>query len=217
MTHRTSDSEPVPPTRPPGEPRSSDEELAALFAIGALTDSERLEIELRLASGDESLRADVQSWDEVVAALGTTLEPVMPHPRIKSALLSRIEQESIVAVDHSSPETTSAPLDKIVLRASEARWRSAGLPGAQLRLLNCNRQLGRVTTLLSLAPGSRFPSHHHTGEEECFVISGDLIDGDLVLAPGDYVRSFAGSDHQELTSRTGCVCLIVTSIEPKHV
>lgn len=72
-----------------------------------------------------------------------------------------------------------------------------------------------MTTLMKIEPGCRFPAHPHSGDEECLVLSGDMIDGDLTLGPGDYVRSAAGTHHEALTTRTGCVCLVLSSLEPQ--
>ena len=208
------------------ETSSSIEELATLYAAGALTDSERTDLERRMAVGDESLLAAVRSWDEVIAALGTTLEPATPDPRIKAALLARLQPEHTKqATRESDGHTVSdgrSVIDalaaripaQIVHRADGAGWRSTGSPGASVRVLNADRKQGRLTTLMKIEPGCRFPAHPHHGDEECLVISGDLLDGDLTLGPGDYVRSAAGTHHDELTTRTGCVCLLLSTLIP---
>ena len=215
MTTKHPDSEPVRSTRPSAdEAASSVEELAALYAAGALTNFERTDVERRVADGDEIMLAAVRSWDEVVAALGTTLAPVTPDPRIKAALLARLEPERAEQTETVSEAAISRVPVQVVHRADGAGWRSAGAPGASVRVLNADRKRGRMTTLMKIDPGCRFPSHAHPGDEECLVISGDMIDGDLLLGPGDYVRSAAGTHHDELTTRTGCVCLIVSAAEP---
>jgi hypothetical protein len=38
--------------------------------------------------------------------------------------------------------------------------------------------------LLDVAPGTRFPAHHHGGDEECYVISGSLVACDAASARG---------------------------------
>lgn len=209
------------------ETSSSIEELAALYAAGALTDSERIDVELRMAFGEERLLAAVRSWDEVVAALGTTLEPATPDPRIKAALLARLQPEQTKQATRESgghsvsdgPSVIDALAARIpaqiVHRADGAGWRSAGSPGASVRVLNADRKQGRLTTLMKIEPGCRFPAHPHHGDEECLVISGDMLDGDLTLGPGDYVRTAAGTHHGELTTRTGCVCLLLSTLIPQ--
>lgn len=216
MTTHQPEREPVHSTSPLVDDAASlVGELAALFAAGALTDPERIEVERRLADGDEALLTAVRNWSDVVATLGTAVEPVTPDPRIKSALLARLRPEP---ADTTVPvgETAASPgLVQVVHRADGGEWRSAGAPGASVRVLNADRRRGRMTTLMKIDPGCRFPAHSHPGDEECLVLSGDMIDGDLTLGPGDYVRSAAGTYHHELTTRSGCVCLLVSSMEPK--
>lgn len=209
------------------ETSSSIEELAAQYAAGALTDSERAEVERRIAIGDEMMLAAVRSWDEVVVALGTTLESATPDPRIKAALLTRLQPEQTkqatqefdghsVSNARSVIDTIAARIPaQIVHRADGAGWRSTGSPGASVRVLNADRKQGRLTTLMKIEPGCRFPAHPHHGDEECLVISGDMLDGDLTLGPGDYVRSAAGTHHDTLTTRTGCVCLLLSTLIPQ--
>ncbi len=203
------------------ETSSSIEELAALYAAGALTDSERAEVERRIAIGDEMMLAAMRSWDEVVAALGTTLESATPDPRIKAALLARLQPEQTKQATRESDgrsviDALAARIPaQIVHRADGAGWRSTGSPGASVRVLNADRKQGRLTTLMKIEPGCRFPAHPHHGDEECLVISGDMLDGDLTLGPGDYVRSAAGTHHDTLTTRTGCVCLLLATLIPQ--
>ncbi len=193
------------------------EELAALYAAGALTHAERSEVEQRLNDGDEPLWEAVRSWDVVVAALGTALEPATPDPRIKAALLTRLSSEEVdlQVMPPTVRVSDRTPPPRIVHRADGSEWRSAGASGASIRVLNADRKRGRMTTLMKIEPGCRFPAHPHSGDEECLVLSGDMIDGDLTLGPGDYVRSAAGTHHEELTTRTGCVCLVLSSLEPQ--
>lgn len=213
MTTKHAEPELVRSTSSPADEASSSvEELAALYAAGALTDPERIDIERHLADGDEAMRKAVRSWDEIVAMLGTTLEPATPDPRIKASLLARLQPEQAETV---SEMATSRVPTQIVHRADGAGWRSAGTPGASVRVLNADRKRGRMTTLMKIDPGCRFPSHPHQGDEECLIISGDMIDGHLVLGPGDYVRSVAGTHHDELTTLTGCLCLIVSLMDPQ--
>lgn len=193
------------------------EELAALYAAGALTHAERVEVEQRLSDGDRPLFDAVRSWDVVVAALGVALEPVTPDPLIKAAFLARLGSARVDSQPVSPlvrvAERTSP--SQIVHRADGSGWRSAGAPGASVRVLNADRKRGRMTTLMKIEPGCHFPAHPHSGDEECLVLSGDMIDGDLTLGPGDYVRSAAGTHHAELETRRGCVCLILSSLEPQ--
>jgi hypothetical protein len=63
------------------------------------------------------------------------------------------------------------------------------------------------------APGVRFPPHHHTGDEECYVISGSLIACGRRLVAGDFHHAEGGSDHGELFTEEGCRVLLVVPPE----
>ncbi len=64
--------------------------------------------------------------------------------------------------------------------------------------------------------GAKLPAHRHHGVEECFVVEGDLVDGDLVLRAGDYVRYDAGTVHSPST-RNGCLLFVTASLRDERV
>jgi anti-sigma factor ChrR (cupin superfamily) len=73
------------------------------------------------------------------------------------------------------------------------------------------RRARYATLLLDVAPGTRFPSHHHEGAEECYVVSGSLFTCGRRLNAGDFVHADGNTDHDELFTEEGCrVLLIVT-------
>ena len=73
---------------------------------------------------------------------------------------------------------------------------------------------GRHTILLRLDAGASIPTHVHPGAEECFVVSGDLRDGDLDLGAGDYMRHDGGTEHT-ISTENGCL-LYVTTCSPQQ-
>jgi anti-sigma factor ChrR (cupin superfamily) len=82
-----------------------------------------------------------------------------------------------------------------------------------MKVLALNRERGYVTLLLDVAPGSRFPPHHHGGDEECYVLSGSLIACGRRIEAGDFHHADAGSDHGELRTDEGCRVLLVVQPE----
>ena len=76
-----------------------------------------------------------------------------------------------------------------------------------------NKARGYATLLLDVAPGTRFPSHHHGGAEECYVVAGSLFTCDRRLGPGDFVHADAGSEHGELWTDEGCRVILVVPPE----
>ncbi|MEF2975520.1 cupin domain-containing protein, partial [Pseudomonas aeruginosa] len=63
-----------------------------------------------------------------------------------------------------------------------------------------------------MAPGTVVDTHAHDIDEECYVISGDIAFGQEALGPGDFHVAPAGSRHGHVSSRGGCLCLIVTAM-----
>ena len=64
--------------------------------------------------------------------------------------------------------------------------------------------------------GAALPHHEHGGTEECYVVTGDLRDGDLLLKAGDYIR-FERATRHKVVSPTGCLLLVNSSLHDKTV
>jgi quercetin dioxygenase-like cupin family protein len=82
-----------------------------------------------------------------------------------------------------------------------------------MKVLSVNRAAGYMTLLLDVAPGTRFPAHHHAGAEECYVLSGSLYTWDRRMTAGDFLHADANTDHGELWSEEGCRVLLVVPPE----
>ena len=87
--------------------------------------------------------------------------------------------------------------------ASDDRWMPHPVPGIRMKVLALNKARGYATLLLDVAPGTRFPAHHHGGAEECFVVSGSIYTCGRRLGPGDFVHADADTDHGELWTDEG--------------
>jgi anti-sigma factor ChrR (cupin superfamily) len=98
-------------------------------------------------------------------------------------------------------------------RASDDSWQPHPVPGIRMKVLSIDHTRLSATLLLDVAPGTRFPAHHHQGAEECYVISGSLDTCGRHLTAGDFVHADAGTDHTELRSDEGCRVLLVVPIE----
>jgi anti-sigma factor ChrR (cupin superfamily) len=92
-------------------------------------------------------------------------------------------------------------------------WMPHAVPGIKMKVLALNKQRGYATLLLDVAPGTRFPSHHHGGAEECYVVSGSLFTCGRRLGPGDFVHADAATDHGELWTDEGCQVILVVPPE----
>lgn len=147
--------------------------------------------------------ADVE-FDEVIAlALARAADTgESPRPDVKQRLMSRLG-----AAAAPLPAGFSFRLE------SDQDWLPHQVPGIRMKVLAMNEQRGYATLLLDVAPGTRFPAHHHGGDEECYVISGSLVACGRRIGAGDFHHAAAGSDHGEVWTDEGCRVLLVVAPE----
>jgi anti-sigma factor ChrR (cupin superfamily) len=140
--------------------------------------------------------------DVIVLALAQSIvrPGVFPRPGLKAELMARLKGSAL-------------PAGFTVSMASDNDWRSHPVPGIRMRVLSVNADNGFATLLLDVAPGTRFPPHHHSAAEECYVLSGSLYTCDRRFGPGDFVHADAGTEHAELWTEEGCQVLLVGAAE----
>ena len=92
-------------------------------------------------------------------------------------------------------------------------WVSHPVPGIRMRVLSLNRERDYATLLLDVAPGTRFPPHHHDGAEECYIVSGSAYTFGKRMGPGDFLHADAGTDHGELYTEEGCRVILIVRPE----
>ncbi len=147
---------------------------------------------------------DALTFDETVAlALAEAAAADAPPPRseVRGALMRRLRA--------SADETAAFSFTW----AHDDRWLPHAVPGIRMKILALNKARGYATLLLDVAPGTRFPPHHHGGAEECFVVSGSLFTCGRRLSAGDFVHADADSDHGELYTEEGCRVILVVPPE----
>jgi anti-sigma factor ChrR (cupin superfamily) len=66
-------------------------------------------------------------------------------------------------------------------------------------------------------PGASWLPHRHGGPEQCFVLEGDLHDGDLLVTAGDFQCAAQGSVHGAQSTTSGCLLLIVSSLRDELI
>lgn len=191
---------------PPDE-RLSPEDLAALYAAGAMDSSEVAQFEHRLTASAE-YRMALQSFDAATAALFECIEPVEPRAKVRATLLDRIAHD-LDAKEKLPESQASRPL---IHRATADAWRPSPIPGISMRILHIDRAARRFSGLFHMEVGAVYPSHSHNQPEEILVLEGDLDFGNYSLGAGDYLRLEAGTTHTEARTQRGCVCLITAEM-----
>jgi hypothetical protein len=88
--------------------------------------------------------------------------------------------------------------------------------GLKAKTLSRDPKTGAVSLLLSYPPGwrSRADSNYHSGDEEIFVLEGDLTIGERTLTDRCYSFIPAGMTHGPISSRNGCLALTFFNREP---
>lgn len=91
------------------------------------------------------------------------------------------------------------------IETSKAQWKQAKFGGG-IDYIPLNMDLGEKTgtMIVRMAPNSVYPKHRHRGSEELFVLKGTLQIGEMILKPGDFLFTPAGTLHAMVTTE-GCL------------
>ena len=143
-------------------------------------------------SRDNPRDDDPVEFDELVLlAMAESAPPIAPRPEVKQALLARLSDPPGFVFDWEKSR----------------QWQPHPVPGIRMKVLA--RDTERVTMVLDVEPGARFPAHHHRGAEECYVISGSLYACGRRMEAGDFLHADAATDHDELWTDEGCRVLLI--------
>lgn len=144
---------------------------------------------------------DGEEEGDIAAALALLVMGPAPSASVRSRLMSRVGARRQVwpgfAFSYDRDDS----------------WQPHPVPGIRMKVLALHRERGYATLLLDVAPGTRFPPHHHGGAEECYVVSGSLYTCGRKLEAGDFVHADPKSDHGELWTDEGCRVILVVPPE----
>jgi anti-sigma factor ChrR (cupin superfamily) len=192
-----------------GSVKNEKQELAALYALGALSQHEARAFEALLSEGDPDSQNDLRSFESVAAALALDAPEAAPPAEAKNRLFARLAQENNSAQSAASPALNQALKEIFHVRADEGKWRQFS-EGVEAKILFNDKARGSVSTLLKLQPGAEIVRHRHVGIEECLVLQGDFHIGDEEYSPGDYQCALPGSIHERVFSKNGALVLIIS-------
>ncbi|HEV8433204.1 MAG TPA: hypothetical protein VGR95_07315 [Thermoanaerobaculia bacterium] len=165
------------------------DDLAALDALGILSDDEQVELRRLAASADSATLDDANLYREAIAQLAESLDAVTPPADVKQKILTAVAR----------PHT---------VRANEGKWTSIA-PGVRLKKLSADRARNTVMVLMEMQPGAAVPPHEHHHPEDSYIIRGSARLGGLTLFAGDFHHVEAGSRHDSIVSDDGCLALLV--------
>jgi len=173
------------------------QELATGLALGTLDADERLRA-LDLEQREPELRRAVENIERRLAPLVALLPEIAPPPDAFAGIEARIQ-----SAQAALPGT-------ITLRAGSYDWQPLA-EGVDAAILWRNQQTKRQSMLIRMQPGANYESHEHDDDEECLVIEGDLVFGQLLLKAGDFHFAPKGRTHPPAFSPSGCLLFVTAA------
>ena len=179
--------------------RCGQRELTSAYALQVLPASEVAGAEAHIASCPDCQR-ELESLRPVLDRFVSWPADVLrPTALLQARLAHRIAEET-------GKQSVLPPAS----RWSEPDWEQVA-PGIECKLLATDTERHRVSMLVRLAPGARYPAHTHAGVEELHLLDGELWIDERKLVPGDYNYGAPGESDERVWSETGCTCVLVTS------
>lgn len=183
------------------------EELAALYAAGALDGAEREAFAGLLRDTQGLAHVALSRFQDVVVMAAGVSSAQRPSAGLKEKVLAMIHERQ-----PSRPDAALASLAagfQFVPQDDTAGWRPMQVQGAYIKLLSYNPEGGYAVMLGRIDAGVQYPAHVHSGSEDLFILTGDLHIGDLHLRAGDFHHADAGTAHGVNYSDAGCTLLAV--------
>ena len=173
--------------------------LACAYALQVLAPSEVAAAETHIASCREC-QSELESLRPVINRFVSWPTHVLrPTTSLQVRLALRIAEEM-----GTQPVLPSAG------QWTEPEWEEVA-PGIECKLFATDVERHRVSMLVRLAPGARYPAHTHAGAEELYLLDGELWIDERKLFAGDYNYGAPGTSDERAWSETGCTCLLITS------
>jgi len=162
----------------------------------------------------ETILRDSGRLLDTAAAIGLAAPPIKPPGGLRTKVLSAIrrpseEAQQAAQVWKNWPAPSPGSLH--VVRQGEGSWENFRA-GVMAKSLYVDPERDIVTMLVNMQPGSTYVPHRHAGPEQCFVLEGDLHDGERVFRAGDFQCAKTGSVHGTQWTESGCLLLIVSSL-----
>ena len=179
--------------------RCAQSEMTCAYAAQALVESEAAAAEAHIA-GCPHCRRELESLRPVVdrfVSWPTDLR--RPTMSLQARLALR-----------TAEDTGHPPVPPPRRQWAEPEWEQVA-PGIECKLLATDAERHRVSMLVRLAPGARYPAHTHAGVEELHLLDGELWIDERKLVPGDYNYGAPGASDERVWSETGCTCVLITS------
>lgn len=183
-------------------------EKIILNSLGTLNKNEEQEFKsMEKSQEDKEIFSEFNNLvSQFSKLINISQKKAVPFDKIKEKIFEKIEAKN----------TTDSNIklnDFDFIYADSNDWIQLSIEGIKFRELAVNKEKGYVMLLMNVAAGAQYPSHHHKGAEECYVIEGDLHAEGKILGPGDFHHAESGSDHAPLYSKNGCTAILIVDPE----
>jgi len=185
--------------------------MAALYALGALTQHEVRAFENLLAENNDGLAEELAAFEAVTTHLAFAVPEHAPSFSARESLLARIAQAPHPVTSEEThlpfalPEQASQVFS---VHANEGEWLEVG-PGLTAKTLLVDQKHGTITSLVKMAPGGALPPHRHLGNEQFYILEGDCSVQGAQLGPGDFHSATAGTVHESTSTVKGTTFLLI--------
>ncbi len=192
-------------------------EMLALHALDMLEPDAAARLEAHLAGNCPECISEFRSLRESIAMLAFTRPLVEPSQRLRERVIALTREQ---VKPPSEPQVwkkwTPPPAEIELVLKDQGAWDEVHA-GIWAKRLHVDTARDQVTMLIRMAPGVSYLPHRHAGPEQCYVLEGDLRDGDKVIRAGDYQCLPQGSVHGAQSTESGCLLLIVSSLRDEIV
>jgi hypothetical protein len=173
-------------------------EVTCAYAVQALAPSEVAAAEAHIILCPDCQR-EVESLRPVVNQfVSWPIDVLRPTTSLLIRLALRIAEE-----------TGKPPVLPTARQWVEPEWEQVA-PGIECKLLATDTERHRVSMLVRLAPGARYPAHTHADVEELHLLDGERWIDDRTLFPGDSTYGAPRAAAERVWSEPACTCLRVT-------
>jgi quercetin dioxygenase-like cupin family protein len=145
--------------------------------------------------------------------------PMLSPPReVKHRIMQAIHSDTTILVnEHEHIEFVSEfdakGLSVYTIATDDTGWLPHPIHGIEVKPLATDKERGYSTILMRLAAKSCYPSHSHSGAEQCFVVEGSINVTGKILRAGDFLSTQAGAEHGDISSDNGATVLLVVALE----
>jgi quercetin dioxygenase-like cupin family protein len=174
------------------------------------------------------LRKEYATMVWTMSHLPNTLPLLAPPNGIRERILAAIRADASLQRNHNAPvsQETHPPHNEYISNIAERTadlysiensdtqgWLPHPIEGITVKPLATDRSRGYAMLLMRLDKGVHYPSHTHDGDEQCFVVNGEITISGESLGSGDFFSTRKGADHGTISTANGATVMLTVALE----